>query len=132
MKVIPMVAIPKEPDQKRIEILSVGIWVVISAVSYLFFGERFAFGVLIGGVLCLINFQWLYRHAKAAVSLTTNKGKAFMAKRYFLRLGIMGVILYALIALAKVDVIGLLLGLSVVILGITSYACFIYIFAGGE
>lgn len=132
MKVIPMAAIPKEPAQKRIEIISVGIWVVMCVTSYLFFGDRFAFGVLIGGILCLINFQWLYRHAKAAISLTTSKGKSFMAKRYFLRLASMGVILYALIAFAKVDVIGLLLGLSVVILGITSYACFIYIFAGGE
>lgn len=132
MKAIPMAAIPKEPEQKHIEIISIGIWVVMSAMSYLFLGERFALGVLIGGILCLINFQWLYRHARAAVTLTTSKGKAFMAKRYFLRLASIGIILYALIAYAKVDVIGLLLGLSVVILGITSYACFIYIFAGGE
>lgn len=127
-----MAAIPKEPAQKRIEIISVGIWVVLCASGFILLGERFAFGVLIGGVLCLINFQWLYRHAKAAISLTTSKGKAFMAKRYILRLASMGAILYALIAFAKVDVIGLLLGLSVVILGITTYACFTYIFAGGE
>lgn len=127
-----MEPIPKEPEQKRIEVISLAIWMAMCILSYLFMGAQFAFGVLAGGIICLINFQWLYRHAKAAVSLTTSKGKAFMAKRYILRLAIMGIILYALIAYVKVDVIGLLLGLSVVILGITTYACFIYIFAGGE
>ncbi len=127
-----MEPIPKEPAQKRIEIISLSIWVIMSALSYLLMGSQFAFGVVVGGIICLINFQWLYRHAKTAISLTTSKGKAFMAKRYILRLAIMAIVLYGLIAYAKVDVIGLLLGLSVVILGITTYACFIYIFAGGE
>ncbi|HNY65659.1 MAG TPA: ATP synthase subunit I [Deltaproteobacteria bacterium] len=127
-----MEAIPKEPAQKRIEIISLLIWISLCIVSFFLFGQQFALGVLAGGILCLINFQWLYRHAKAAVSLTTSKGKAFMAKRYILRLAIMAVILYALITIVKVDIIGLLLGLSVVILGITTYACFTYIFAGGE
>jgi peptidoglycan biosynthesis protein MviN/MurJ (putative lipid II flippase) len=130
--VAPMVAISKEPAQKRIEVISLLIWISLCIASFFLFGQDFTLGVLAGGILCLINFQWLYRHAKAAVSLTTSKGKAFMAKRYILRLAIMAVILYALIAIVKVDVIGLLLGLSVVILGITTYACFIYIFAGGE
>lgn len=127
-----MEQIPKEPAQKRIEAISLAIWMTMCALSYLFMGSQFAFGVLVGGIICLINFQWLYRHAKAAVSLTTSTGKAFMAKRYILRLAIMGIVLYALIAYVKVDVIGLLLGLSVVVLGIMAYACFIYIFAGGE
>lgn len=128
----PVEAIPKEPAQKRIEIISLMIWGSLCVLSFFLFGQSFALGVAAGGILCLINFQWLYRHAKAAVSLTTNKGKAFMAKRYILRLAIMAVTLYALIVYVKVDIIGLLLGLSVVILGITTYACFIYIFAGGE
>ncbi|MRR14697.1 ATP synthase subunit I [archaeon] len=127
-----MQAIPKEPAQRHIEIISLMIWVSMCAVCYLALGQQFALGVLIGGILCLINFQWLYQHAKAAVSLTTSKGKAFMAKRYILRLAIMAAILYALIAHLNINVMGLLLGLSVVILGIITYACYIYIFAGGE
>lgn len=130
--VVPMVAIPKEPAQKRIEIISIMIWISLCIVSLLLFGQNFALGVMAGGVLCLLHFQMLYKHARAAVSQPTSKGKAFMAKRYALRLAIVFAILYALIVYAKVDIIGLLLGLSVVILGITTYACFTYIFAGGE
>jgi hypothetical protein len=127
-----MEAIPKEPAQKHIEIISVMIWISLCIVSLFLFGQNFALGVVAGGVLCLLHFQMLYRHARAAVSRTTSKGKAFMAKRYALRLAIVFAVLYALIVYVKVDIIGLLLGLSVVILGITTYACFTYIFAGGE
>jgi hypothetical protein len=127
-----MTAIPKEPAQKHIEIISVMIWLSLCIVSLFLFGHNFAIGVLAGGTLCLLHFQMLYRHAKAAVSHPASKGKAFMAKRYALRLAIVFAILYALIVYAKVDIIGLLLGLSVVILGITTYACFTYIFAGGD
>jgi hypothetical protein len=80
----------------------------------------------------MINYHWLYSHAKTAVSLTAKQGRSFMAKRYILRLTITGASIFALIAYLKVDIIGLLLGLSVVMLGIMSYACFIYIFSGGD
>lgn len=127
-----MEAIPKDPAQKSIEIISLAIWAILCISTFFALGGQFALGVLLGGIICLINFQWLYRHAKAAVSLTSNKSKAFMAKRYFLRLAITAVALYALIVYVKVDIIGLLVGLSVVIMGIVSYACFTYIFTGGE
>jgi len=122
----------KDPVQKRIEFISIAIWLVSCVSGYFLLGAHFASGVLIGGALCMVNFTWLYRHAKSALSLTARQGKSFMTKRYFIRLVTMGVLLYLLIAVAKVHVVGLLLGLSVVILGIMSYACFLYIFEGGN
>ena len=122
----------KDPVQKRIEAISAGIWLLLCITGYVFLGPHFASGVLVGGIVCMINYQWLYRHAKAAVTLTARQGKSFMAKRYFLRLAATGIVLYLLIAVAKVNIIGLLLGLSVIVLGIMSYACFTYIFAGGD
>lgn len=124
--------INKDPVQKRIELISVTIWLVLCVLSFFIFGNKFALGVLLGGIVCMINYQWLYSHAKAAVSLTAKQGGSFMAKRYILRLTITGASIFALIAYLKVDIIGLLLGLSIVILGIMSYACFIYIFSGGD
>ena len=124
--------IRKDPIQKRIEIIALSIWLVLCVSSFFLFGDKFALGVLLGGVVCIVNYQWLYRHARSAVSLTARQGRSFMAKRYILRLTTTGAFLFALIALLKVDIIGLLLGLSVIMLGIMSYACFIYIFAGGD
>ena len=124
--------IHKDPIQKRIEYISLTIWIALCVVSFFLFGDTFALGVLLGGVVCIVNYQWLYRHARAAISLTARQGKSFMARRYILRLTTTGAVLFALIAYMKIDIIGLLLGLSVMILGIMSYACFIYIFAGGD
>lgn len=124
--------INKDPVQKRIELISVTIWLLLCVLSFFILGNKFALGVLLGGIVCMINYQWLYSHAKAAVSLNAKQGRSFMAKRYILRLTITGASIFALIAYLKVDIIGLLLGLSVVMLGIMSYACFIYIFSGGD
>ncbi len=127
-----MQAIPKEPAQRHIEIISVLIWASLCISCYVFISRHFALSVLIGGVICMINFQWLYRHAKAAVTLSASSGKSFMTRRYILRLGIMAAVLYGLVAILKVNIVGLLLGLSVVIMAIVTYACYIYIFPGGE
>jgi len=124
--------ISKDPVQKRIEIISLSIWSVLCVLSYVLFGQNFAMGVLLGGIVCLLNYQWLYRHAKSAIALTARQGKSFMAKRYILRLATTGAAIFALIVYLKVDIIGLLLGLSVIMLGIMTYACFIYISAGGD
>lgn len=124
--------INKDPIQKRIELITLAIWIVLCISALLLFGDKFALGVLLGGTVCIANYQWLYRHAKAAVSLTAKQGRSFMAKRYILRLATTGTVLFILIAKINVDIIGLLLGLSVVMLGIMTYACFIYIFAGGD
>jgi hypothetical protein len=122
----------KDPVQKRIELIALAIWATLCAVSLPLFGTKFALGVLLGGAVCMANYQWLYRHAKSAVSLTSKNGASFMIKRYVLRIAVTGAVLFALIALVHVDILGLLLGLSVIMLGIMSYACYIYICAGGE
>ncbi|HHO76637.1 MAG TPA: ATP synthase subunit I [Deltaproteobacteria bacterium] len=122
----------KDPIQKRIEIISLIIWSTLCVLGYLLFDRNFALGVLLGGLVCMLNYQWLYSHARSAISLTAKQSKSFMAKRYILRLAITGATIFALIVYMKVDILGLLLGLSVIMLGIISYACFIYIFAGGD
>jgi len=124
--------ISKDPIQKRIEFISLIIWSTLCIVGYFLFEQKFARGIFLGGLVCMLNYHWLYSHAKAAISLTARQGKSFMARRYILRLATTGATIFALIVYMKVDIIGLLLGLSVIMLGITSYACFIYIFAGGD
>ena len=122
----------KDPVQKHIEILALAIWAVLCGVTLPMFGKAFALGVLLGGGVCMVNYQWLYHNARSAVSLTAKKGSSFMTKRYILRFGATGAVLFALIALLHIDIFGLLLGLSVMILGIMSYACYTYISTGGD
>jgi hypothetical protein len=122
----------KDPVQRRIEFISLALWAAFCIISLPLLGSKFALGVLLGGGVCLANYHLLWRHAKSSVTLAANQGKAFMIKRYILRLALTGAVLYVLIALLHVDTLGLLLGLSVIMFGIMSYACYTYICAGGD
>lgn len=122
----------KDPVQKRIELIALSLWATFCIISLPLFGSKFALGVLLGGALCLANYQLLWRHTKSSVTLDAKQGKAFMIRRYIIRLALTGAVLYVLIALLHVDILGLLLGLSVIMLGVMSYACYTYICAGGD
>jgi len=122
----------KDPVQKRIEFIALAFWAALCIVSLPIMGAKFALGVLLGGAVCLLNYQLLWRHARSSVTLAAKQGKAFMIKRYILRLAITGAVLYVLIAKLHIDTLGLLLGLSVIMLGVMSYACYTYICAGGD
>jgi hypothetical protein len=122
----------KDPVQRRIEFIALALWAAFCIVSLPLLGFRFALGVLLGGGVCLANYHLLWRHAKSSVTLAAKQGKAFMIKRYILRLTLTGAVLYVLIAQLHVDTLGLLLGLSVIMFGVMSYSCYTYISAGGD
>ena len=122
----------KDPAQRRIEFISLALWAAFCIVSLPLLGSRFALGVLLGGGVCLANYHLLWRHAKSSVTLAAKQSSAYMIRRYILRLALTGAVLYVLIAQLHVDTLGLLLGLSVNMLGVMSYACYTYISAGGD
>ncbi len=124
--------VSKDPVQKRIEFIALALWVGFCIASLPIAGWKFALGVLAGGGVCLANYQLLWRHARSSITLTAKQGSSYMIKRYILRLALTGAVLYVLVAVARVDVLGLLLGLSVIMLGVMSYACYTYICAGGH
>jgi peptidoglycan biosynthesis protein MviN/MurJ (putative lipid II flippase) len=127
-----MVPASKDPVQRRIEFIACTMWAAFCVAGLPLFGKDFSLGVLLGGGVCLANYQLLWRHARSSVTFTAKQGSAFMIKRYILRLALTGAILYVLIAMLHVNVLGLLLGLSVIMLGVMSYACYTYISAGGH
>ena len=118
----------KDPIQKQIEYVSLGIWIVLCLITLPAFGPGFALGVFLGGALCLLNYQWLYSHARTAVTLPGRKGSSYMMFKYIIRLGAMAVVILALMTFTQVNIVALLIGLSVIMLGIVSYACFTILF----
>ena len=127
-----MANVSKDPVQKKIEFIALALWAALCIISLPIEGSKFALGVLFGGAVCLSNYQLLWRHARSSVMLVAKQGKIFMIKRYILRLATTGAILYVLIAKLHIDTLGLLLGLSVIMLGVMSYAGYTYICAGGD
>jgi hypothetical protein len=122
----------KDPVQKKIEFIAFAIWASLCIISLPLMGQKFSLGVLLGGAVSMANYYMLWRHTTSSVTLAAKQGKTFMIKRYILRLALTGAVLYVLIALLHVNTIGLLVGLSVIMLGVMSYACYTYISAGGD
>jgi len=109
--------IDKDPLQKRIELSN---WIILAVLFFpsLFFGFKFALGVLLGGFISIINFFWMERGLQGVISKQTSNPKKPAMIKYFIRLAATAVVLYFLIAYKTVDTIGLILGLSVVVINI--------------
>jgi hypothetical protein len=112
------VNLEKDPLQKRLEITN---WIILAAmlvISLAFASARFGLGILCGGLISVINFHWLYRNLRSVFTHHLDRaGKAIMV-RYYIRLALTALVLYWVISGRLVDVIGLVIGLSVVFMNI--------------
>ncbi len=108
----------KDPLQKRLEITN---WIILSALvagSILLGSARFSLGVLCGGLISVVNFHWLYRNLLSAFANHLTRAKTALMIRYYSRLALTALVLYWVISRDQVDVIGLVVGLSVVSMNI--------------
>lgn len=113
-----MIDIGKTILQRNIEI---GNWValgVILVLSLLFLSGRFVLGVFVGGLVSIVNFYWLARDLKNTLLRHAERAKPFMMMKYYVRVVVTGVVLFVVITKAPVDIFGLVLGLSVVVISV--------------
>jgi len=114
--------IVKDPLQKKIELSNWLILTVIFIPAIIFTPFEFALGVLLGGFVSILNFHWMGLGLQSIFQKTSGNVKRPYLIKYYIRLGITAVVLYFLIAYGTVDVIGLLIGLSVVLINIIIFA----------
>ena len=91
---------------------------VLAAAGFLFGSLRFALGVLAGGVLAIANFYWLRSVLVRAFRLQPEEAPRFALFRYIVRLAVLAAAVFVLIIYCRVDIFGLLLGLSVLVITI--------------
>jgi len=91
---------------------------VILVIGLAFASIHFSLGVLCGGLISVVNFHWLYRNLRGVFAHHIERaGKAILV-RYYIRLALTAAVLYWVISGGLVDVIGLVIGLSVVVMNI--------------
>lgn len=122
----------KDPELVRIERFGIILWLSLVLLGFCCLGRDFAQGVLVGGAVVIVNQHWLYRHTRQALSLPVGQSAGYMTRRYVLRLVTLAAVLFVFIACLHVHVIGLIVGLSVVMLSIVCYACLSYFSFGGN
>ena len=110
--------IAKDPLQRKIEIANWIALAVIFIISWIFTPFDFYLGVLLGGFISILNFHWMERGLRGIFSNTAGNVKGGVMVKYYIRLILTAIVLYFLIANATVNIIGLLIGLSVVVINI--------------
>ena len=107
--------------------LKIANWLVLAGLilaGYLWLGREFALGILVGGLVVVINFHLLHqalrgtleRALAAGPEETKGRAKAFFAARQLLRFFALLAIIFLLVSRGWVNIFGLLVGLSTVVL----------------
>ena len=110
--------IEKDPLQKRLEFTNWIVLAVFLAISAVFLSNRFTLGILLGGLISILNFHWLYHNLKNVFQSLTERAKFSIMAKYYLRFILTAILLFIIIANDLVHVFGLLIGLSIVVINI--------------
>ncbi len=97
---------------------SIALTLALALGGFLLVSSKFATGVLFGGLLAVANFCWLRNILQRALRLTQEKASRFAVIRYVVRLALLGVTVFVLITYVNIDIFGLILGLSVLVINI--------------
>jgi hypothetical protein len=110
---------------------STALTILFAVTGLIVVSLRFAAGVATGGFVAIANCHWLYNILQRAMQLPARQAVRFAQLRYVIRLLIIAVIVTLLILYVKIDIFGLLLGLSVVVISIIVMAIHMATHNGG-
>ncbi|MDD5450665.1 MAG: ATP synthase subunit I [Thermodesulfobacteriota bacterium] len=104
---------------KKVQVPSLILCLILTIFGVIFVSIDFALGILVGGIIAGFNFYWLQTALRKIFDQQVVFGhKAIYYVKYYLRLIIIGGVLYELIMNKMVHPLGLITGLSVVVINI--------------
>lgn len=106
----------KDPLQKKLEITNWIIMGLLLMVSFIFMPYRFTLGMLLGGFISIVNFHWLDRDLRNVFRRLSEGSSSLVMFKYIIRFAVTAVVLYLIISSDIVDIVGLLVGLSTVVI----------------
>jgi hypothetical protein len=106
--------IEKDPLQKRLESTNWIILVALVGSSFFLNTNRFSLGIFCGGLISVVNFHWLYHNLLNVFTKHPDRAKKAILIHYYIRLATTAFLLFWFISGNFVDIIGLVIGLSVV------------------
>ena len=96
-------------------------WIILALLllASLPFGNlALSLGILTGGLIAIAGFIWMRRSLDRLLGQATSGTRFSYLFGYFIRLAVLAVILAILVAIVKIHIIGLVIGLSVVIINL--------------
>lgn len=110
--------IAKDPLQKKPEIANWIILAILFIPSFVFAPTKFYLGVILGGFISILNFYAMELGLRGLFKNPTGNVQRPTMIKYYIRMAITAIVLFFLISQGTVDVIGLIIGLSVVVINI--------------
>ena len=108
---------------RRIRRIAVGGWVVFAAPVLMTGGWRGLIGLTCSGLVTMINFLWLEEIVQALLQ-PTRRHFGRLTVRTLSRYALLGVALSVTIFVARISAVSVLLGFSVVVVGIMGEAVY--------
>lgn len=96
---------------------------ILSFISYFLMSSSLTMGIILGGLIIIANFH-VFQHTICCAFSPEGGMKAkkiVIIGKYYLRLLALGILIYILIGHGWVDPVGLVIGLSTVVISITSF-----------
>ena len=90
----------------------------MTAAGALFISPYFAKGLFIGGLIANISFILLKKDITRVLSGPLNAAKGRFLIKYYIRLTVLAIILFLLVSYRSIHLVGLLVGLSTVVISI--------------
>lgn len=106
------------PLIRRIERRSLMVWGIMAAASAASANWHFFGGVVLGGALSVLGFRFLKSVLSSAIRLPSHRAKGRVVLYHYGWMGMLFGILALSLSLKLVDPLGLLLGLSVVVMNL--------------
>ena len=104
---------------KRLEQFNWVLLALLASGSFVFFSRKFALGVLAGGILAVANYYLVKRSLRRALDPERQGKTRFLyLLKYGLRFAALGLTIALLLIKGWVSPLGMLLGLSIIVLGI--------------
>jgi len=109
-----------EKLSKRLRIVNWGLLLILVAASSLSMFPAFTAGLAAGGLLSIANFSALGRSVVSAFGIygADKAGKVSIIFKFYMRLALVGILIFILVGTSLVNPIGLAIGLSIVVINI--------------
>ncbi len=102
----------------RVQITNWLLLIIMTGAAWITYGPFFSKGVLTGGLLAILSFIFLKKDLTKVLSGPPQAAKARFLIKYYARLTGLAIILFFLVRFKAVHVVGLLAGLSTVVISI--------------
>lgn len=110
---------------------SLALLAFLAIAGTAFFSKKIGLGILVGGLIAVINFIWMHNVLQRTLVLLPAKPALYSQLKFMARITVTGIVLYALITSGWFSLAGLLVGLSVIVANIIALSLYCALRTGG-